>query len=67
VGFEVDEAALGQVSSKYFDFHCQSFHRLLHTHLSSGAGTIGHTVADVASGLSPNPPQEKEEEEEAKK
>jgi hypothetical protein len=44
-----------------------STHRLLHTHHhpSSGAGTIGQTVADVPSGLSltqhknPPPPKEK--------
>jgi hypothetical protein len=35
-----------------------SFHRLLHTHLSSGAGTIGQTVVDVPSRLSLIPPQE---------
>jgi hypothetical protein len=37
-----------------------SFHRLLHTHqhLSSGAGTIDQTVADVPSGLSLTSPKE---------
>jgi hypothetical protein len=46
--------ALGQVFSEYFDFPCQcAFHRLVHNHhLSSGAGTIGQTVAAVPSGLS---------------
>jgi hypothetical protein len=60
VGFVVDKVALGQVFSEYFDFPCQfSFHRLLRIHhLSSGAGTIGQLVADVASGLSPVAPQE---------
>jgi hypothetical protein len=29
---------------------------MLHTHLSSGAGTIGQLVADVRSGLSLTPP-----------
>jgi hypothetical protein len=49
----VEKVALGQVFSEYFDFPCQfSFHRLLHTHLSSGIGTMGQTVADVLSGLS---------------
>jgi hypothetical protein len=45
-GFVVDKAALGRVSSEYFRFHCQSFHRLLHTHhhSSSGAGTIEQIV-----------------------
>jgi hypothetical protein len=33
---------------------CQfSFHRLLHTHISPGAATIGQIVADVLSGLRP--------------
>jgi hypothetical protein len=44
VGFVVDKVALGQVFSEYFGFHCQStFHQFLHnhSHLSSGAGTIG--------------------------
>jgi hypothetical protein len=43
------QVALGQVFSEYLPFH-----RLLHTHhhLSSGAGTIGRTVADSPSGLS---------------
>jgi hypothetical protein len=62
VGFVVDKVALGQVFSEYFGFLCQfSFHRLLHIHhLSSGAGTIGQILADVPSGLSLTPPQEKE-------
>jgi hypothetical protein len=53
VGFVVDKVALGQVFSEYFGFVCQfSFHRLLHTyhHLSSEAGTVGETVADMPSG-----------------
>jgi hypothetical protein len=53
----------GLVFSEYFDFPCQfSFHRLLHIHhhLSSGAGTIGQLVAELPSGLSLTPPQEKE-------
>jgi hypothetical protein len=38
--------------SKYFEFSCQSFFRLLHTHHHpSGAGTIGQTDADVSSWL----------------
>jgi hypothetical protein len=32
VGFVVDEAALGQVSSEYFGFFCQSFHQFLYHH-----------------------------------
>jgi hypothetical protein len=59
MGFVVDKVALGQVFSEYFGFRCQFFfHQLLyihHHHLSSGAGTIGQTVADVPSGLSPHP------------
>jgi hypothetical protein len=57
----VDEVALGQVFSQYFDFPCHfPFHRRLHIqhHLSSGAGTTGQLVADVPSGLSLTPPQE---------
>jgi hypothetical protein len=44
VGFVVDKVALEQVFSEYFGFPCQSsFHQFLHnhSHLSSGAGTIG--------------------------
>jgi hypothetical protein len=36
VGFVVDKAALGQVFSEYFGFHCQSFHRSLHYHNHPG-------------------------------
>jgi hypothetical protein len=59
VGFVVDKVALGQVFSKYFGFPCQfSFHQLLHIHhLSSRAGTIGQSVANVPSGLSLIPSQ----------
>jgi hypothetical protein len=62
VGYVVDKVALEQVFSEYFGFPYQfSFHRLLHIHhLSSGAGTMGQIVADVPSGLSLTPPQEKE-------
>jgi hypothetical protein len=58
--FVVDKVTLGQVFFfEYFSFPCQfSFHRLLHTHLSSGAGTRGQLVADVPSGLSLTPSQE---------
>jgi hypothetical protein len=59
VGFVVDKVALGQVASKYFGFPCQfSFYQILHTHLSSGAGTVGQSVANVPSGLSFTPPNE---------
>jgi hypothetical protein len=49
VGFVVDIAALVWVSSEYFGFPCQSFHRLLHTHYHplSGVGRIGQLVALV--------------------
>jgi hypothetical protein len=58
-GILVDKVALGQVFSEYIGFPCQfSFHILLHTHLSSGTGTVGQLVADVPSGLSLTPPQE---------
>jgi hypothetical protein len=61
MGFVVNKVALGQVFSKHFGFpHQFSFHQLLHIHhLSSGAGTIDQLVADVPSGLSLTPPQEK--------
>jgi hypothetical protein len=62
VGFVGEKVALGKVSSKYFGFPCQfSFHRLLraHHHLSSGAGTIGQTVAVLSGGLSLTAPYEK--------
>jgi hypothetical protein len=51
----VDKVALGQVSSE-FRLPVLIPH-LLHTHHhhSSGAGTIGQLVADVASGLSLTP------------
>jgi hypothetical protein len=53
VGFVVDKVALGA------GFPCQfSFHQLLHTHLPSGAGTVGQIVANAPSGLSLTPPQE---------
>jgi hypothetical protein len=61
VGFVVDNLALGQVSSGYFNFPCQfSFQRLLHLyhHPSTGAGTVGQLVADVPSELSLTPNQE---------
>jgi hypothetical protein len=55
----VDKVASGEVFSEYFSFPYQfSFHRLLHTHLPSGAGTIGQLVADVPSGFSVIPSKE---------
>jgi hypothetical protein len=40
-------------------FSCQfSFHQMLHSLLTSLAGTIGQLVADVPSGLSPPQPEE---------
>jgi hypothetical protein len=52
--------AMGQVCSEHYGFPCQfSFHQMVHTHLSSGAGTIGHLVVDhIPSGLSLTPPHE---------
>jgi hypothetical protein len=59
VEFVVYKVALEQLFSEYFGFPCQfSFYRLLHTHLSSGAGRVGQLVADVPSGLSLTPPKE---------
>jgi hypothetical protein len=54
----VDEVALGQVFFEYLDFPSQFvFYRLFHSHneVSSGAGSIGQTVAAVPSGLSLTP------------
>jgi hypothetical protein len=48
MGFMLDNVALGRVFSEVFRFSCQfSLHRILHTHLSSGAGIIGQLVAEV--------------------
>jgi hypothetical protein len=45
VGFVVDKVALGLVFSEYFGFPFQLlFRRLLHTHLSSEAGTVDPPV-----------------------
>jgi hypothetical protein len=53
VGFVVNKVALGQVFSEFFGFPCQfPFRQMLHTHLSSGASTIGQFVANVLSRLS---------------
>jgi hypothetical protein len=50
VGFVVAKLTLGQVFSEYLGFPCQpSFHQILHHHNHPGAGTIGHSVADVPS------------------
>jgi hypothetical protein len=59
MGFVVDKVSLGWVSSEYFGFPCKfSFHQMLHTHLSSWAGTIDELLADVPSELSLTPPHE---------
>jgi hypothetical protein len=59
VKFVVKNVALRQVFSECFGFPCQfSLHQMVHTHISSGAGTIGQLVVDVLSGLSLTPPQE---------
>jgi hypothetical protein len=56
VGSAADKAALGQVFSVYIGFPYQFlFHQMLHTHLSSGAGTIAPSVTDVPSGLTVSP------------
>jgi hypothetical protein len=56
----LNKVPLGQVFSEYFGFPCQfSFHRLLHIHLSSEAGTIGQLGTDVPSGHSLAPPDER--------
>jgi hypothetical protein len=47
-----ERVALGQIFSECFNIPCQSFYRVLHTHLSFGAGTVAQLVADVPSGLS---------------
>jgi hypothetical protein len=53
VGFVVDKATLECVFSEYFGFPCQfSFHQMLQTHLSSGAGTTGQLVTGIPNGLS---------------
>jgi hypothetical protein len=36
VGLVVDKAALKQVFSEYFGFHCQSFHQFLYHHNHPG-------------------------------
>jgi hypothetical protein len=51
--------------SKYFGFPCQfAYHRLIriHHYLSSGADTIGQTVAAVPSGLMAVSPHEREKD-----
>jgi hypothetical protein len=59
VGFVADKVAFEPFFYEYFDFPCQiSFHRLLHTHLSSESSTIGQIVAPVPCGLSRTPHQE---------
>jgi hypothetical protein len=49
----VAKVALGQLFSEYFCLLRQfSFYRMLHTYLSSGAGTTGQLLAGVPSGPS---------------
>jgi hypothetical protein len=56
VRFMVDKVALEQVFSSYCGFPCQySSPEILHSHLSSGADTLGQLVADVPSGLKSYP------------
>jgi hypothetical protein len=50
----MDKAALGQVFSDYFCFHCQSsFHQFLHYHNNPG---LAQLVAEVPSGHNWTPP-----------
>jgi hypothetical protein len=54
VGFVVDKVALGQVSSEYFDFPCESsFHQVLHPNNHPGQVL---EVADVPSQFGFHPP-----------
>jgi hypothetical protein len=47
------QSGTGAVLFRALQFSLQfSFYRIIHTHLSSGACTIGQLVADVTSGLS---------------
>jgi hypothetical protein len=49
----MDREALGQVYLDYFCFPCQFlFHRMLHTHLAFGAGTVDPRVSDVPRAIS---------------
>jgi hypothetical protein len=63
VRFVVENLVLRQVLSKYFSFPCQfSFHQMLHfSHLSSRAGTVGHSEPNYRGTQSylPNPPSNK--------
>jgi hypothetical protein len=53
VVYVVDNIAFGRGFLEYLCFPSHfSFHLILHTPLSSGAGTVGPVVADVASGFS---------------
>jgi hypothetical protein len=55
VGFMVDKVALGQVLFEYFRFPLPIFiPPNSPSSQSPGAGTIGHSVADVPSGPSMN-------------
>jgi hypothetical protein len=59
-GFEVTsygicggQSGIGAGFLLVLGFPCQfSFHRLLHTHISTGDGTIGQILAGVPSGVS---------------
>jgi hypothetical protein len=59
--FAVDKVTMEQIFFEYFDFpgfQSQSFYRLLHTRLSSGAGTLGKIAANAQRGFSLTPQQE---------
>jgi hypothetical protein len=60
MGSMLDKVALGQVSSEYLGFPCQfSFHRMLHIHLSLGAGTTGPLLVGVPNDSISRPPTNK--------
>jgi hypothetical protein len=59
VGFVVDKVDLGQVSSEYFGFSCQFSLHITHSSSIFQGCYSRQLVADVPSGLSLTPPQEK--------
>jgi hypothetical protein len=58
VGFGVDKVALGQAFPEYFSLPCQSsFHKFLHTHLSSAIrGWYNRSVSDRSTKLNQSHP-----------
>jgi hypothetical protein len=52
VGYVVEKVAQAQVFSKYFGFPCQfSFHQVIRSHVSPGAGIAGQSVSNVLGGF----------------